>query len=126
MPGKGLLEEQRESFRECDECDTASDGKHDGLLHVLVSVLHLEIDVEGTDQDDNGSNGLHQVRYRSLVGTDFLSALVKPAAPLLPAITFDVEIISAMAATTHFCPKLEPIKRSVRFRAFFFINCISE
>ena len=33
----------------------------------LVSVLHLEIDVEGTDQNDNGSNGLHQVRYRSLV-----------------------------------------------------------
>ena len=37
--GIGLLEEQRKSFRKCDECDTASDGKHDGLLHILVSVL---------------------------------------------------------------------------------------
>ena len=53
-------------------------------------------------------------------------ALVKPAAPLLPAITFDVEITSAMAAITLFCAKLEPMKRSVRFRAFFFIICISE
>ena len=39
-------------------------------------------------------------------------ALVKPAAPLLPAIALDVEITSAIAATTHFCPKLEPMKRS--------------
>jgi hypothetical protein len=53
-------------------------------------------------------------------------ALVKPAAPLLPAIALDVEIISAIAATTHFCPKLEPMNRSVRFWALFFIICISE
>jgi hypothetical protein len=34
--GKGLLEEQRKSFRKCDECDTASDGKHDGLFQNLL------------------------------------------------------------------------------------------
>lgn len=82
MHGKDSLEEQRKSFRKCDECDTASDGKHDGLLHILVSVLHLEIDVERTNKDDNGSNGLHQVRYRSLVGTDFLSGLGKTCCTL--------------------------------------------
>ena len=46
------------------------------------SPLHLEIDVECTDQNDNGSNGFHQVRYRSLVGTDFLSGLGKTCCTL--------------------------------------------
>ncbi len=33
-----LFEEQRKSLGKRDEGDTAADGEHDGLLHVLVAV----------------------------------------------------------------------------------------
>ena len=49
----------------------------------------FEMTPEGTDQNDNGSNGLHQVRYRSLVELTSWVAFGKPAAPLLPANTLD-------------------------------------
>lgn len=48
-----LLEEERKSLAQCDEGDTAADGEHDGLLDILVAVLHLEIDVEGTHEDNH-------------------------------------------------------------------------
>lgn len=82
MSGKDYWKNSGRASESAMKSDTASDSKHDGLLHVLVSVLHLEVDVEGTDQNDNGSNGLHQVRYRSLVGTDFLCGLGKTCCTL--------------------------------------------
>ena len=56
----------------CDEGDTAADGQHDGLLDVLVAVLHLEIDIERTNQNDDGSNGFHEVGNGCLIRADFL------------------------------------------------------
>ena len=56
-----LLEKQGQCFGHGDESHTAADGKHDGLLYVLIAVLHLEIDVEGTDKHDDRCNGFHQV-----------------------------------------------------------------
>ena len=41
-----LLEEHRQCLRHGNECHAAANGHHNGLLHVLVAVLHLEIDVE--------------------------------------------------------------------------------
>lgn len=66
-----LLEEQGQSLAQSDEGDAASDCEHDGLLHVLVAVAHLEVDVEGADKGDDGGDCLHQIGDRCLVGRDF-------------------------------------------------------
>ena len=62
-----LLEEQRQGLAHCKKSYTAANREHDGLLHVLISVLHLEINGERADQCDDSSNGLHQVAHRGLV-----------------------------------------------------------
>ena len=65
-------EEQGQGFRQGDEGYASADGQHDGLFHVLVAVLHLEIDIEGPDKHDDGGDGLHQVGYGCLVGGHLL------------------------------------------------------
>ena len=70
-----LLEEQRQGFRHGDECHAAADGHHDGLLDILVTVLHLEVHVECTHEHDDGSDSLHQVGYRSLIRGNFRRCL---------------------------------------------------
>ena len=70
-----LLEKQGQCFGHSNESHTAADGKHDGFLYVLVSVLHLEIDVERTDEYDDRSNGFHQVGHGCLVRRNLRSSL---------------------------------------------------
>lgn len=56
-----LLEEQRQGCGHGNHGDTAADGHHDGLLHVLIAVLHFEIDIERTHQRNDCSDGIHQL-----------------------------------------------------------------
>ena len=84
-----LLEEHGKGFRHGNECDTAADGHHDSLLHVLVAVLHFEIHVEGSDEDDDGSNGLHQIRYRGLIRRNFSCGLGEASCALAAGVGSD-------------------------------------
>ena len=43
----------------------------------LIAVLHLKIDIERTDQNDDGCNGFHQVGNGCLIRTDFLRGFGK-------------------------------------------------
>ena len=70
-----LTEEKGQGLAQRDEGDTAADGEHDGLLDVLVAVLHLEIDVEGADEYDDGGDGFHQIGDGGLVGCYLLGGL---------------------------------------------------
>ena len=62
---------------QCDERDTAADGQHDGLLDILIAVLHLKINVKCADQNDDGGNGFHKVGNGRLIRADFLRGFGK-------------------------------------------------
>ena len=64
---RSLFEEHGQCLRHGDEGDTATDGHHDCLLHVLVAILQFEEHVEGTDKHNDGCDGFHQIGHRGLV-----------------------------------------------------------
>ena len=83
---------------------------------------HLEINIEGTYQNDDCGNGFHQVGNGFLIGTDFLRGLGKPAAPLLAAMTSPTERTRAVTANILLCANVEAMKRSAA-RCNLFFNC---
>ncbi len=72
------FEEFREHLSQGHERDTSTDGHHDGLFHVLVAILHLEIDVECAYQTYDCRDGVHKVFYVILVTLDGDNGISEP------------------------------------------------
>ena len=51
-----IAKELRQGYGHRYQGGTTTNGHHDGLLHILVAVVHLVEDVEGTDDADHCGN----------------------------------------------------------------------
>lgn len=65
-------EEERQSLGSCDKEDAGADNHHDRLLHILLLVVHLDIDADCAHDGDNAGDGVAELDDDGDILGDFL------------------------------------------------------